>query len=123
MVTRLLPGVMLALVATLVLALCQRSLAQGDADLEAPGLESWPTPSRAGITLFQNVRIFDGKSPALSDSVNVLVTAGTIERISSAPIIVDASANVRVIAGNGRVLTPGLIDARIGTRSWRLRRR
>jgi imidazolonepropionase-like amidohydrolase len=111
MVTRMLPGVMLTLVAALVLALCQQTLAQGDADLEAPGLESWPTPSRAGVTLFKNVRIFDGKNPALSESVNVLVTAGTIERISSAPITVEASANVRVISGNGRVLMPGLIDA------------
>jgi imidazolonepropionase-like amidohydrolase len=111
MVTRMLPGVTLTLVAALLVALCQQSLAQGDADLEAPGLESWPTAGRAGVTLFQNVRIFDGKNPTLSDSVNVLVTGETIERIASAPIAVDASANVRVIAGNGRVLMPGLIDA------------
>jgi imidazolonepropionase-like amidohydrolase len=111
MVTRMLPGVTLTFVAALLVALCQQSLAQGDADLEAPGLESWLTPSRAGVTLFENVRIFDGKNPTLSDSVNVLVTGQTIERISSASITVDASANGRVIAGNGRVLMPGLIDA------------
>src|SRR6185436_31261 len=34
-----------------------------------------------------------------------------IERISASPITVDANSDVRVIAGNGRVLMPGLIDA------------
>ena len=114
MLTRLLkcvPGMTLMFVAALIVGLGQKSLAQGDLDLEAPGLESSPTPSKAGATLFQNVRIFDGKTPTLSESVNVLVTGETIERISSAPIAVDPSTNVRAIAGNGRVLMPGLIDA------------
>ena len=114
MLTRILkavPRVTLMFVAALLVGLCQKSLAQGDLDLEAPGLESWPTPGKAGATLFQNVRIFDGKTPNLSESVNVLVTGETIERISSAPITVDPSTNVRVIAGNRRVLMPGLIDA------------
>jgi imidazolonepropionase-like amidohydrolase len=62
-------------------------------------------------TLFQNVRIFDGKSATLSAPSNVLVRGSTIERISLAPITVDASANVRIIAAGGRVLMPGLIDA------------
>jgi hypothetical protein len=75
------PGITFMLAVALVLGLCPRALAQGDADLEVPGLASWPTPSRAGATLFQNVRIFDGKNPALSNSVNVLVTGETIERI------------------------------------------
>ena len=35
-----------------------------------------------GGTLFQNVRIFDGKSAALSAPSNVLVRGSTIERIS-----------------------------------------
>ena len=114
MLTRLLkcvPGMTLMFVAALIVGLCQKSLAQGDLDLEAPGLESLPTPSKAGATLFQHVRIFDGKTPTLSKSVNVLVTGETIERISPAPIAVDPSTNVRAIAGNGRVLMPGLIDA------------
>jgi imidazolonepropionase-like amidohydrolase len=34
-----------------------------------------------------------------------------IERISASPITVDAIPNVRIIAVNGRVLMPGLIDA------------
>jgi imidazolonepropionase-like amidohydrolase len=98
-------------VAALAVGLCQRSLAQGDADLAAPGLASPPKPTGAGTTLFQNVRIFDGKNPTLSAAGNVLVRGETIERISSSPIAVEASANVRVIAADGRVLMPGLIDA------------
>ena len=41
----------------------------------------------------------------------MLVRGNTIERISASPITVDANANVRVIAADGRVLMPGLIDA------------
>jgi imidazolonepropionase-like amidohydrolase len=62
-----------------------------------------------GSTLFQNVRIFDGRSAALSAPSNVLVKGDIIERISSDPIPVDAT--VTVIPGNGRTLMPGLIDA------------
>jgi imidazolonepropionase-like amidohydrolase len=61
-------------------------------------------------TLFQSVRIFDGKSATLSASSDVLISGNTIERISASPISVDARANLQVIAGNGRVLMPGLID-------------
>jgi len=60
-------------------------------------------------TLFQDVRIFDGKSATLFPPSNVLVKNNIIERISVSPITVDANATV--VAGNGRVLMPGLIDA------------
>jgi imidazolonepropionase-like amidohydrolase len=90
------------------IALCHVGLGQGDADLAAPGEVPAPAPS-AGATLFQNVRIFDGRSAALSAPSNVLVRGNIIERISSDPISVDAK--VTVIAGNGRTLMPGLIDA------------
>jgi imidazolonepropionase-like amidohydrolase len=87
-------------------------LGQGDADLEAPGLAPFPTTSAGGgVTLFQNVRIFDGKSAALSVPSNVLVRGNTIERISTNPITVDTNTKVLVISGEGRVLMPGLIDA------------
>ena len=43
-------------------------------------------PASAGSTLFQNVRIFDGKSVLLSVPSNVLVKGNLIERISTAPI-------------------------------------
>src|ERR1700736_6968703 len=98
--------------AALSIGLCQASLGQGDADLEAPGLPTFPTTLAGGaVTLFQNVRIFDGASAALSAPSNVLVRGNTIERISVNPITVETNANDHVIAANGRVLMPGLIDA------------
>ena len=72
-------------------------------------LAAWP-PARAQqspAVLFQNVRIFDGKSGALSPPSNVLVRNNKIEKISAAAITADA----QVISGGGRVLMPGLIDA------------
>src|SRR5258708_12313873 len=98
--------------AALSIGLCHASLGQGDADLEAPGLPTFPTSLAGGaVTLFQNVRIFDGASAALSAPSNVLVRGNTIERISVNPITVETNANVHVIAANGRVLMPGLIAA------------
>src|SRR5215475_503451 len=66
---------------------------------------------RPTIVLFQNVRIFDGKSGTLSAPSNVLVRANKIERISTAPIPTDRSAKTQIIEGGGRTLMPGLIDA------------
>ncbi|WP_244558928.1 MULTISPECIES: metal-dependent hydrolase family protein [Bradyrhizobium] len=60
-----------------------------------------------GDVLFQNVRIFDGRNGALSGPSNVLIRNNKIEKISTGPIAADA----QVIAGDGRVLMPGLIDA------------
>jgi imidazolonepropionase-like amidohydrolase len=97
--------------AALVIGLCRVSLAQGDADLEAPGLAPFPATLARGATLFQNVRIFDGKSDVLSAPSDVLVKGNTIERISASSITVDTKSGVSVIAANGRVLMPGLIDA------------
>jgi imidazolonepropionase-like amidohydrolase len=97
--------------AALVIGLCRVSLAQGDADLEPPGLAPLPATLARGATLFQNVRIFDGKSDALSAPSDVLVKGNTIERISASSITVDTKTGVRIIAADGRVLMPGLIDA------------
>ena len=93
---KLCPSLMLA---ALSMGTCQPSLAQG-------------APDRTSVvsTLFQSVRIFDGSSAALSAASDVLIRGNTIERISVTPITVDANANVQVIAANGRVLMPGLID-------------
>src|SRR5499433_3079282 len=66
-------------------------------------------PANASATLFQNVRIFDGKGASLSAPSNVLIKGNIIERISTEPIA--AEPGVTAIAGNGRTLTPGLIDA------------
>jgi imidazolonepropionase-like amidohydrolase len=81
----------------LLFGLPHASFGQGDAD--AAG---------TAATLFQDVRIFDGTSAALSPPSNVLVRGNKIERISSDAI---AAEGAEVIAGDGRVLMPGLIDA------------
>ena len=95
-----------ALVSTAILiGLCQVGLAQ------APGSAPPSASASDGVTLFQNVRIFDGKSAPLSEPANVLIRGNQIEQISRAPIPVDRSATTRIIDGGGRTLMPGLIDA------------
>ncbi len=63
------------------------------------------------LTVFENVRIFDGKSGQLSANMNVLVRGNTIEKISKDPIPIDGDPSAKIIAGGGRTLMPGLIDA------------
>ena len=82
----------------------QASFALDDLETAPP-----PPPVTTDVTLFENVHIFDGKSATLSAPSNVLVRGNIIERISQTPI--EASGQAKVIAGNGRVLMPGLIDA------------
>jgi imidazolonepropionase-like amidohydrolase len=74
--------------------------------LLSPTAQSSPPDA---VTLFQNVRVFDGTSSSLSAPSNVLVKGNIIERISTAPIAADTG--VTLIAGGGRTLMPGLIDA------------
>jgi len=71
-----------------------------------------PSPSvNAGpVTVFSNVRIFDGKSGKLSAPSNVLVRGNVIEKISDKPIPTDRRADTVLIDGGGRTLMPGLID-------------
>lgn len=59
------------------------------------------------VTVFDNVRIFDGA--ALTAPMNVLVEGNQIAKISAEPIA--AAAMATRIAGDGRTLMPGLIDA------------
>ena len=59
-----------------------------------PVLAQTPAPS---VTLFQNVRVFDGKSAALSEPTNVLVRGNKIERISAQPIPTDRRADTKII--------------------------
>lgn len=61
----------------------------------------------SGAVVFDNVRVFDGA--ALTEPMNVLVEGNKIARISAEPISTDAAATR--IAGDGRTLMPGLIDA------------
>ncbi len=63
----------------------------------------------ADDVLFENVRIFDGKGATpLSAPSNVLVKGNVIARISTSPVEAEGAQR---IAGNGRTLMPGLIDA------------
>jgi imidazolonepropionase-like amidohydrolase len=73
--------------------------------LSAAGLNA---PAVADDVLFENVRIFDGATPALSAPSNVLVRHNIIEAVSTKPI---AAEGVTRIDGGGRTLMPGLIDA------------
>jgi imidazolonepropionase-like amidohydrolase len=75
----------------------------------SPNAHAQVASQTGGATLFNNVRIFDGKGSSLSPPSNVLVKANIIERISTAPI--NAEPGTTVIAGGGRTLMPGLIDA------------
>jgi imidazolonepropionase-like amidohydrolase len=63
-----------------------------------------------GGVLFENVRIFNGRSGQLSAPSNVLVSGNLIRTISSAPIADPAGMTVQRIRGDGRTLMPGLID-------------
>src|SRR5262245_36165664 len=62
------------------------------------------------VTLFQNVRVFDGKREQLSGPTNVLVRGNVIEKMSDQPIPTDRRADTVIVDGGGRTLMPGLID-------------
>src|SRR5262245_38524456 len=94
------------ILAALLLGLCQEGQVQ-----QALGATPSVTPAASAVTLFQNVRIFDGKSGTLSGPSNVLVRGNKIERIATGPIPTDRSATTVLIDGGGRTLMPGLIDA------------
>ena len=66
--------------------------------------------SPLAATVFQNVRIFDGKADQLSGLSHVLIRGNRIERISSTPIATDRRPDTVLIDGAGRTLMPGLID-------------
>ncbi len=88
--------------AVVLFVVCRVGLAQ-----EVPPANP-ASPPGGPVTLFQNVRIFDGKNGALSPPKSVLVRGNVIERIAASPI--DAGAGSLVIDGGGRTLMPGLID-------------
>src|SRR6516165_3621293 len=90
-------GIFVAALPLMAVGLASATRAQGNPP---------PNPS---ATLFQNVRIFDGKSASLSAPSSVLVKGNIIERISTTPIAIEPG--MAVIAGDGRTLMPGLIDA------------
>jgi len=70
-------------------------------------------PAPEAVTLFQNVRIFDGTKGELSPPSSLLVRGNKIERISATPLSV--AGEHTTIDGGGRTLMPGLIDAHFHT--------
>ncbi len=76
----------------------------------APAVVRAQVAGKTGV-LFEDVRIFGGVSPDLSAPSNVLVIGNRIASISPSPIQMPADTAVTRIAGGGRTLMPGLIDA------------
>ena len=72
--------------------------------------ESTQDKSQPRATVFRGVRIFDGKSAALSESTNVRVEGNRIQKISVDAALAAPSSDVLTIDGGGRTLMPGLID-------------
>lgn len=75
-------------------------------------------PTEPTRVLFENVRIFDGKSDRLTGPAHVLVEGNRIVRISTSPIKLPAVAtaavaSMTVVAGRGATLMPGLIDVHV----------
>ncbi len=85
------------MLAAALCVVCTPALAQQQAATSPPSI------------LFENVRIFDGKSAALSELANVLVTGNVITKISKEAIPTGQIADTK-IQGGGRTLMPGLID-------------
>ena len=94
-------------VLSLLLAMVSLGYIVAPARADAPVATETQPPA---ATVFQNVRIFDGKGGQLSAPSNVLVRGNRIERISVTPIPIDRRADTMVIDGGGRTLMPGLID-------------
>jgi len=86
------------------------SLAVGQAQAATPPDSPLSKAQSQGV-VFENVRIFNGTSASLSEPTDVLVAGNTIQAISPAPLDLPAGMEVTRIAGEGRTLMPGLIDA------------
>lgn len=70
------------------------------------------TPSiPSSAVLFDQVRIFDGRTEPLTAPMQVLVLDNRIHAISAAPLEPPAGVPLIRIEGEGRTLMPGLIDA------------
>ena len=65
-----------------------------------------PQQASQPVVLFRDVRIFDGKSAALSAPSNVLVRGNQIEKISTGPVPIDGTPDATTIDGGGRTLMP-----------------
>jgi imidazolonepropionase-like amidohydrolase len=79
---------------------------------EAPPAAPAPKAATAAAApteiVFNNVRVFDGKSATLTSPTSVLVRGNKIAAIGAGAV---GSPGATVIEGGGRTLMPGLIDA------------
>ncbi len=75
------------------------------------GAQTAPSAPPPPAVLFENVRVFDGTSDRLSPPRHVLVVGNRIQTIAEAPIAPPPGTTLTRIAGNGRTLMPGMIDA------------
>ena len=90
--------------------LCRALLALAIAVHAAGALAQSPAPPPTPAVLFNNVRVFDGRSSALSAPSNVLVVGNQIRRIAAGAIAPEPNTTLTTIDGGGRTLMPGLID-------------
>jgi imidazolonepropionase-like amidohydrolase len=70
-----------------------------------------PAAPPAPEVLFRDVRVFDGKSAAISGPTAVLIRGNTIAAIGAGAIPADPAATI--VDGGGRTLMPGLIDVHV----------
>lgn len=68
------------------------------------------TPGQPSKILITDVNIFNGKDEKITKA-NILIEGNLIKTISSNPIPTDRSGNTLIIAGDGKYVIPGLIDA------------
>ena len=89
-------------------------MAAGASSVALLGIAAY-TPAKAqvvdpkSVTLFTNVRLFDGLALNTRDGMSVLVADGMIADVAQGPL--SAPDGATVIDGGGRTLMPGLIDA------------
>ncbi|MCU0976645.1 MAG: amidohydrolase family protein [Steroidobacteraceae bacterium] len=77
----------------------------------SPSVAAGPPSAPGAEVLFREVRVFDGRSAALSAPTDVLVRGNTIAAIGAGAAPTGDAA--KVIEGGGRTLMPGLIDAHV----------
>ena len=70
-----------------------------------------PPATHQTAVLFDRVRVFDGRAEQLTAPMQVLILGNRIHAISAEPLEPPADVPLTRIAGQGRTLMPGLIDA------------
>ena len=68
-----------------------------------------PAQSTEGLSVIRDVRVFDGETVA--ERQTVVISQGRIAAVGGSPVAVPAGA--QEVAGEGRTLLPGLMDAHI----------